>query len=156
MLFWDVIKNPITPTWIQTICTIAGVIIGIIGVKVSLPKITKQINVISDEISKKKFDVCERCPFKSACVSPHLAEVGDFDKENEIDNKGIREGIIQLYEEIKNYKFDNDKLRFFGTKEHQECLLGKLTMALNLIGGANMAFNKVKDENESKLNKQAR
>jgi hypothetical protein len=150
MLFWDFIKD-VLPEWIQVVCAILGVIIGFVGVKVSLPKIAKQINVISDEMSKKKFNFCERCSFKSACVS---MDVGDFDKQNEIENKDISEGIIQLYEKIKNYKFDNNKPHVFGIKEYQECLLGQLTMALDLIGKSNREFNLVKNDNESKLNKQ--
>jgi hypothetical protein len=102
-------------------------------------------------MTEKKFDFCEKCPFKSVCVSPYFEGVGDFAKKHGIDNAAVRDGIINLYEEIKSYHFDNDKP--IGTKEDQECWLGKLTIALNLIGSANMSFNRLKDENKSKSGK---
>jgi uncharacterized membrane-anchored protein YhcB (DUF1043 family) len=86
MLFWDVIKDPITAIWIQTTCAIAGVIIGIIGIKVSLPKIAKQINVLSETIkmSQCKFLVTETVQGirHKFCTNPKMLESNKqtFDK----------------------------------------------------------------------------
>ena len=130
--------------WIQAICSIFGVFFAFIGIKVSLPKITKKMDDISMKMTQRRFNACKNCGFENACVSPYLEDVGDFDKKNEIENHDIANGIIKLFEEIKNCKFDGKE--FVGSKEHQECLLRKLTMAMNLISGANMGFNIAKDK----------
>jgi hypothetical protein len=124
--------------WIQAVCSICGVILAFFGIKVSLPKIAKKMDDISMKMSQRRFNFCKNCGFENACVSPYLEDVGDFDKKNEIANQDIANGIKKLFEEIQNCKFDE--------KEHQECLLRKLTMAMNLIGSANMSFNIVKNK----------
>ena len=130
--------------WIQAICSMLGIILAIIGIKVTLPKIAKKMDDISMKMSQRRFNFCKNCGFENACVSPYLEDVGDFDKKNEIANQDIANGIIKLFEEITNCKFDEKE--FVGSKEHQECLLRKLTMAMNLIGSANMSFNTAKDK----------
>jgi hypothetical protein len=136
--------------WIQAICAIVGIFIGICGLYIAhkqLPKITQEITNLSNKFVRKKFSFCGNCPFTNACLSPFLDDVGVFDKKNEIEDNNISDGIIKLFDEIKNYKFNGDTHRI-GSKEHQECLLRKLTMALNQIGSVNMSFNFVKDENK--------
>lgn len=127
---------------IIAICSILLVIVGFI----SLPKISKQVKTISNKLFNIKFYFCKNCPFASACVSPYLEEIGDFDKKDGIDNQDIADEIIKLYQEIKDFKFN--KLKYTGSKDHQECLLRKLTMAINLLGGVNISFNRLKDEKE--------
>jgi len=100
----------------------------------------------SSKLSKKLFNFCKNCPFEKACISPFIEDVGDFDKINEIDNNDVSEWIVNLYNEINDYKFELSK--YSDSKEQQKCLLRKLTMAINLIGSANMSFNKIKDENK--------
>jgi hypothetical protein len=131
--------------WIQAVCAILGVIIAFLGIFISLPKISKQMNDISNKIpiARRRFDFCKNCSYENVCVSPFTEDVGDFDKKNEIDNKEVSELIIKLYNDIKEYKFENNG-KYFGSKEHQECLLRKLTMAINLIGSSNMSFNIIK------------
>jgi hypothetical protein len=137
-------RNKMITDWIQAICSILGVILAFIGIKVALPKIGKKMDDISNKISQRRFNACKNCGFENACVSPYLENIGDFDKKNEIEDQEIADGIIKLYEEIKKYKFDEQE--FVGSKEHQECLLRKLTMSINLIGAANMGFNKAKNK----------
>jgi hypothetical protein len=132
---------------LDSLCALGGVIIGIIGVKISLPKITKQINEISQKITKKRFNFCEGCVFHSACISPHLPDMGDFDKINEIDDPHVRDGVIALYSEIKDYQFDKNADRF-GSENHKECLLRKLTIAINMLSYVNLNFNFAKDHIE--------
>jgi len=136
--------------WIQAICSIIGTFLAFWGIVISLPKIGKQVKEISNKIIRRRFKFCENCPYENVCVSPFIEDAGNFDKKNEINNKEVAEWIIKLYEEIKNYKFSEDN-KFYGSKEHQECLLRKLTMALNLIGSSNMAFNMIKNENNNKI-----
>ncbi|MDR2596961.1 MAG: hypothetical protein LBC76_06540 [Treponema sp.] len=139
------------PDWIEAICAILGIFLAFWGIIISLPKITKKVNDISEKISipKRRFDTCRNCPFENVCVSPFIEDVGDFDKINEIDNKEISDWIVNLYNEIKRYEFGGIG-KYYGSKEHQECLLRKLTIAINLIGSSNMAFNRIKDEKEKK------
>ena len=92
---------------------------------------------------------CKSCPFKCACESGANPDIGDFDKKSEIENQAISDGVIQLYEAIETYEFGNSEKGIF-SKHHQECLKKKLTMAIELIGGANMSFNRLKEENEIK------
>jgi len=135
--------------WIQAVCAIIGVGLAFWGIKISLPKISKQMNDISNKIQlpKRRFDSCKNCPFENVCVSPYIEDIGDFAKKNEIDNQNVSDWIVKLYEDIKEYEFGGLG-KYYGTKEHQECLLRKLTMAINLIGSSNMAFNRIKDEKE--------
>jgi len=136
--------------WIQAVCAILGVFIGFLGIFFSLPKISKQMNDISNKILivRRRFDFCKNCSYENVCVSPFIEDVGNFDKKNEIDNKDISEFIIKLYNDIKEYKFEGIG-KYFGSKEHQECLLRKLTMAVNLIGSSNMSFNIIKQGKEN-------
>jgi len=107
-------------------------------------KNNKNEKEISSKLPQKSFKFCKICPYENACISPYIEDMGDFDKKNEIDNQDVSEWIISLYKEINDYKFDISK--YSDSKEQQICLLRKLTMAINLIGSANMSFNKVKDE----------
>ena len=91
------------------------------------------------------FSFCNNCPYKNVCVSPFIEETGDFDEINEIDNKQISEGLDKLFDEIKNFKFAGSDSSYW-TEELQECLLKKLTMAINLIGSANISINRAKDD----------
>ena len=138
-----------TTDWIQAICSIIGICLAFWGIIISLPKINKQMKDISNKLQlpKRRFDSCKNCPYEAVCVSPFIEDVGDFDKINEINNQNISDGIVELYEDIKKYEFGGIG-KYYGTKEHQECLLRKLTMAVNLIGSANMTFNRIKDEKE--------
>jgi hypothetical protein len=54
--------------------------------------------------------------------------------------------------EIKKYEFDQNA-KSFGSEEHKECLLRKLTMSINLVGGVNGIFNGVKDHLETQKRK---
>jgi hypothetical protein len=141
------IINNICPI-IDTLSTIIVAVVGVIGVTHSLPKISKQMSTISQEVNKKRFNSCENCSFRYACVSPFLEDMGEFDKLNGIENQALKNGLIQLYDEIKAYEFDQDA-KIFGSEEHKECLLRKLTMSINLVGGVNGIFNRVKDHIET-------
>jgi hypothetical protein len=132
---------------LDSLCALGGVILGIIGIKMSLPKISKQIKEISQKIARKRFDFCGDCPFASACTSPHLDDAGDFDKITEIGDDNVEEYIRNLYETIQNYAFE-ENAKIFASKEHKDCLLRKITMATNLLGSTNMSFNLVKDHIE--------
>jgi hypothetical protein len=137
-------RNIMITDWIQAICSILGIILAFIAIKVSIPKISKKMDDISKKMSHRRFNACKNCGFENACVSPYLEDIGDFDKKNEIEDQEIANAIIKLFEEIKRYKFEEQE--FVGSREHQECLLRKLTMSMNLIGSANMGFNKAKDK----------
>ena len=136
----------------SAVVAICSILLAFVGLKSlpkiskSLPRISEQIASISETILPARFNFCKDCPFKSVCVSPHMEDTGDFSKKSEIDNQDIADEIVKLYEEIKHYNFD--KPEFTGSKEHQECLLKKLTIAINLIGSVNMSFNRLKDVNE--------
>jgi len=132
--------------WIEACCAIAGVILGIIGIIVTLPKLGKKIDNISLKLLNRRSNACKNCSYKNICDSPYIEDVGDFDKKNEIDDQEIVDGIVKLYEEIEKYNFNREK--FLWSKEHQECLLRKLTMSINLIGSVNMSFNRLKNEDE--------
>jgi hypothetical protein len=141
----------IATDWIQAVCSIITVIFGGVGLCIAykqLPKISKEISNISKKMIRKKPGTCDNCPFASVCYSPYVEETGDFDKINEIENQSISDGIIALYDAIKSYPFDRTDSPI-GSKDQQECLLRKLTLAVKLIGSANMAFNIVKDERET-------
>jgi len=137
--------------WIQAICAIIGTGLAFWAIINSLPKISKQMKDISSKIQspKRRFDICKNCSYENVCVSPFIEDVGDFDKINEIENENVSNWIENLYEEIKKYEFSGLG-KYYGTKEHQECLLRKITMAINLIGSSNMAFNRIKDEKEKR------
>lgn len=135
-----------------------GVVIGFIGIGITLPKITRKMDKATEELTRRmdevkkkltrrKFPACENCAYDAVCSSPYLDDTGVFDKIREIENSAVSEGIVELYNEIKKYQFDSRQFKYVGTKEHQGCLLHKLTLAINLIGSANMDFNMVKADN---------
>lgn len=146
--------NNLITDWIQAISAITVAICSILLVLlgfISLPNIRKQVNNISNKLFQVKFDFCKNCPFASVCVSPYLEETGDFNRKNLIENQVMADELVDLFNEIKNYNFN--KLKYTGSKEHKECLLKKLTIAINLIGGVYGSFNRQKDNDIIEKNK---